>query len=103
MGVFSSCDATDTWSWTAQGSLQYKKKMCLKPETVLNPRSGIKLVLDSICDERQNVLQFVPSKYLSVLYNITGKGKTKGDGNLYATYMPKESCFHSHAFKVPTT
>jgi hypothetical protein len=65
VGVFSSCDATDTWSWTAQGSLQYKKKMCLKP------KNGVELVLDSVCDERQNFFEFVPSKYLSVLY-ITG-------------------------------
>ena len=72
MGVFRSCDATDTWSWTAQGSLQYKKKMCLKPKTGgEDPSSGTKLVLDSVCDEQQNVFEFVPSKYLSVLY-ITG-------------------------------
>ena len=73
MGLFSSCDATDTWSWTAQGSLQYKKKMCLKPETGGgNPRNHIELVLDSVCDERQNFFEFVStSKYLSVLY-ITG-------------------------------
>ena len=69
MGVFSGCDATDTWTWTAKGSLQYKKKMCLYPETGSNPRNNVKL--DSVCDERQNFFEFVPSKYLSVLY-ITG-------------------------------
>ncbi|CAB3989870.1 MAM and LDL-receptor class A domain-containing 1-like [Paramuricea clavata] len=62
VGVFSSWDATDTWSWTAQESLQYKKKMCLQPETGgVNPRNGIKLVLDSVCDERQNFFEFVPT------------------------------------------
>jgi hypothetical protein len=72
VGVFSSCDATDRWSWTAQGSQQYKKKMCLKPETGgASPGNDVKLVLDSVCDERQNFFEFVPSKYLSVLY-ITG-------------------------------
>ncbi|CAB4045387.1 MAM and LDL-receptor class A domain-containing 2-like, partial [Paramuricea clavata] len=59
VGVFSSCDATDTWNWTAQGSLQYKKKMCLKPETRGVNREW--LVLDSVCDERQNVFEFVPT------------------------------------------
>ena len=72
MGVFSSCDVTDTWSWTAQGSLQYKKKMCLRPKTGGDePRNGVELVLGLVCDERQNFFEFVPSKYLSVLY-ITG-------------------------------
>ena len=72
VGVFSSCDATDTWSWTAQGSLQYKKKMCLKPETGgAHPRNHVDFVLDSVCDERQNYLEFMRSKYLSVLY-VTG-------------------------------
>jgi hypothetical protein len=72
VGLFSSCNATDTWSWTAQGSLQYKKKMCLRPETGgENPRNDVYLVLDSVCDEQQNVFEFVPSKYLSMLY-ITG-------------------------------
>jgi hypothetical protein len=89
VGLFSSCDATDTWTWTAQGSLQYKKKMCLKPETGgAHPRNHVELALDSVCDERQNFFEFVPSKYLSVLY-ITGspelsKGKVKRVGNLYA-------------------
>ncbi|CAB4033342.1 Hypothetical predicted protein, partial [Paramuricea clavata] len=69
VGIFSSCDATDTWSWTAQGSLQYKKKMCLQPRGAQG--IYIKLVLDSICDQPQNVFEFVPSTYLSVLY-ITG-------------------------------
>jgi hypothetical protein len=94
VGVFSSCDATDTWSWTAQGSLQYKKKMCLKPETGgANPRNDVKLVLDSVCDERKNFLQFVPSKWFIQLDYLTCMicQRVKGDGNLYAIYMPKEN------------
>jgi hypothetical protein len=67
VGVFSSCNATDKWSWTAQRSLQYKKKMCLKPERE-DQGNNVKLVLDPVCDEPQNFFKFVPSKYLSVLY-----------------------------------
>ena len=63
--------------------------MCLKPKTEgEHPRNNVELVLDSVCDERQNFFEFVLSEYLSVLY-ITGspelsKGKLKRVGNLYA-------------------
>ncbi|CAB4036292.1 RNA-directed DNA polymerase from mobile element jockey, partial [Paramuricea clavata] len=60
VGVFSSCNATDTWSWTTRGSLQYKKKMCLKPETGgRNPYNNAELVLDSVCDEPENLFEFM--------------------------------------------
>ena len=68
VGVFSNCDRTDKWSWTAQGSLKFKNKYCLKPKSGwTNPLDNVNLVLSSAC-ESQNFFEFVPSKYLSVLY-----------------------------------
>ena len=67
VGVFSTCDATDQWSWTAQGSLQYKKKMCLVPKTGrIDPVDNIVLMLGSACNESKNFFKFVPSKYLYI-------------------------------------
>ena len=69
VGVYSNCDGTDKWSWTAKGSLKFKNKYCLKPETGWSsPGNNIKLVIDSACDKPQNFFKFVPSKYRSVLY-----------------------------------
>jgi hypothetical protein len=59
----------DKWSWTSSGSLQYKKDMCLRPETGgASPDNDVKLVLDSACNESQNFFEFQPSKYHLVLY-----------------------------------
>ena len=64
MFVFSTCNETDTWSWTAEGSLQYKQKMCLKPKTGgANPDNGVIIVLGSACNDSQNMFEFVPSEY----------------------------------------
>ena len=64
VGVFSTCDATDKWNWTVQGSLQYKKQMCLTPKTGgIDPDDNIVLVLGSVCNESKNFFRFAPSKY----------------------------------------
>ena len=62
VGVYSNCNATDKWSWTAKRSLKYKNQYCLKPQ-FLNPKDNTNLVLDSNCDRLHNYFQFVPSKY----------------------------------------
>jgi hypothetical protein len=68
VGVFSTCNVTDKWSWTSNGSLQYKQGMCLKPETGgATPDNSVMLVLDSACNEAQNFFEFSPSKYHLVL------------------------------------
>ena len=62
--MFDSCDPSETWDWTAKGSLRYKKKYCVRPETGwANPANDVKLVLDQDCDRSQNFFKFVPSKY----------------------------------------
>ena len=66
VAVYSTCNATDTWSWTAEGSLQYRNQMCLKPKNGENPNNDEKLVLSSLCNHTQNFFKFVPSKYVCI-------------------------------------
>ena len=69
IGVYDNCEPTDTWSWTAEGSLKYKNKWCIKPKTGWeNPENNVNIVLDSTCDHAQNFFKFIPSKYCSVFY-----------------------------------
>ncbi|CAB3992973.1 MAM and LDL-receptor class A domain-containing 2-like [Paramuricea clavata] len=106
VGVFNSCNATDTWSWTAKGSLQYKKKMCLKPETGgEHPRNHADLVLDSICDERQNFFEFVPSDTASGWYLFINRWQPNKKARLISPSTTKaKSCllFFYHMFGYNT-
>ena len=69
IGVYDNCDAADTWSWTAKGSLKYKNKWCIKPkEGGIKPGWNTKLVLDSTCDHDQNFFKFIPSMYCLLFY-----------------------------------
>ncbi len=70
--MYSSCDATDKWAWTRNGSLKFKNKYCLKPvRGWSNPQNNVNLVLDSVCDRSQNLFKFVPSKYIATLPTVT--------------------------------
>ena len=63
VGLYGSCDATDKWSLTSKGSLQYKKNYCLRPQSGWsNPGNDVILVLGSRCDTTQNFFKFVPSE-----------------------------------------
>ncbi|CAB3990325.1 MAM and LDL-receptor class A domain-containing 2-like [Paramuricea clavata] len=94
--VFSSCDVTDTWNWTANRSLQYREKMCLKLDDV-------KLVLDSVCDKPRNLFEFVPTSgwYLYIEYIEASNQKPNGTARLISPSTTKaKSCliFFYHMF-----
>ncbi|CAB4026654.1 MAM and LDL-receptor class A domain-containing 2-like, partial [Paramuricea clavata] len=97
VGVHSNCDLTDKWSWTAKGSLKFKNKYCLKPETGWsNPGNNIKLVIDSACDNSQNFFKFVPTRGW-YLYIETSSPRKPNDTARFisplATNNP-QSCLH---------
>ncbi|XP_028414760.1 MAM and LDL-receptor class A domain-containing protein 1-like [Dendronephthya gigantea] len=61
LGVYQNCDKnTETWSWTKNKSLQYKKEMCLGPKSKrVHPNNSEELVLSYDCDQPQNRLRFI--------------------------------------------
>ena len=64
VGVYSACNSQDTWNWTAQGSLECQKSMCLEPISgASTPDNNEFLVLRPTCNNTQHTFTFVPSKY----------------------------------------